>query len=64
MDYETKQAILNRLTTDFTLGLRQNNTYLLACALGQAKAFMIANPGDIIAKRIYNLVEDTMKYLM
>ena len=64
MDYETKQAILNSLTTDFTLGLRQNNQYLLACALGQAKAFMIANPGDIIAKRIYNLVEDTMKYLM
>ena len=64
MDYETKQAILNSLTTYYKLGLRQNNPHFLACALGQAKAFMIANPGDIIAKRIYNLVEDTMKYLM
>ena len=64
MDYETKEAVLNSIANDFTLGLRQKNQYLLACALGQAKAFMIANPGDIIAKRIYNLVEDTMKYLM
>ena len=64
MNYETKEAILNSLTNDFKLGLRQNNLHLLYCALGQAKAFMIANPGDIIAKRIYNLVEDTMKYLM
>ena len=64
MNYETKEAILNSLKNDYAQGLKQNNPFFLACALGQAKAFMIANPGDIIAKRIYNLVEDTMKYLM
>ena len=64
MDYETKQAILNSLKTDYTLGLRQNNPYFLACALGQAKAFMIANPDNKIAKRIYNLVAVTMEDLM
>ena len=64
MNYETKEAILNSLTNDFTLGLRQNNPYLLACALGQAKAFMIAYPDDKIAKRLYNLVADTTKDLM
>ena len=64
MDYETKQAILNSLTTDFTLGLRQNNPYILACALGQAKALMIANPDDKIAERIYHLVTDAMEDLM
>ena len=64
MDYETKQAILNSLTTDFTLGLRQNNPYFLACALGQAKAFMIADPDNKRAKRLYNLVLDTMEDLM
>ena len=64
MNYETKEAILNSLTNDFTLGLRHNNQYLLACALGQAKAFMIAYPDDKIAKRLYQLVADTMKDLM
>ena len=64
MNYETKEAILNSLTNDFTLGLRQNNPYSLACALGQAKAFMIAYPDDKIAKKIYNLVADTMEDLM
>ena len=61
MNYETIEAILNSLTSDFILGLRQNNPYLLARALGQAKAFMIANPDDKIAKRIYHLVADTME---
>ena len=60
MNYETKEAILNSLANDFTQGLRQNNTYFLACALGQAKALMIAYPDDKIVKRIYNLVADEM----
>ena len=64
MDYGTKEAVLNSLTNDFTLGLRHNNQYLLACALGQAKAFMIAYPDDKIAKRLYHLVADTMEDLM
>ena len=64
MDYETKEAILNSLTNDFTLGLRQNNPYFLACALGQAKAFMIAYPDDKIAKRLYHLVADTVEDFM
>ena len=64
MDYETKEAILNSLTTDYTLGLRQNNPYFLAYALGQAKAFMIAYPDNKIAKRVYQLVADTMEDLM
>ena len=64
MNYEAKEAILNSLTNDFTLGLRQNNPYFLACALGQAKAFMIANPDNKIAKKIYNLVVVTMEDLM
>ena len=64
MNYETKEAILNSLTNDFKLGLRQNNLHLLYCALGQAKAFMIANPDDKIAKRIYNLVAVAMEDLM
>lgn len=64
MDYETKEAILNSLTKDFTLGLRHNNPYFLACALGQAKAFMIADPDNKRAKRLYNLVVDTMEDLM
>ena len=64
MNYETKEAILNSLTNDFTLGLRHNNPEVRASALGQAKAFMIANPDDKIAKRIYNLVADTMEDLM
>ena len=64
MNYETKEAILNSLIKDFTLGLRQNNLYFLACALGQAKAFMIAYPDDKIAKRLYNLVADTVEDLM
>ena len=64
MNYETKEAVLNSLTNDFTLGLRHNNKYFLACALGQAKAFMIAYPDDKIAKRLYNLVLDTMEDLM
>ena len=64
MNYEAKEAILNSLTNDFTLGLRHNNQYLLACALGQAKAFMIAYPDDKIAKRLYNLVADTVEDLM
>ena len=64
MNYEAKEALLNSLTNDFTLGLRQNNPYLLACALGQAKAFMIAYPDNKIAKRIYHLVEHTMENLM
>ena len=64
MDYGTKEEILNSLTNDFKLGLRQNNPYLLACALGQAKVFMIAYPDDKIAKRLYNLVLDTMEDLM
>ena len=64
MDYETKEAILNSLTNDFTIGLRHNNQYYLACALGQAKAFMIAEPDNIIAKRIYNLVAEALEDLM
>ena len=64
MNYETKEAILNSLIKDFTLGLRHNNHYLLACALGQAKAFMIADPDNKRAKRLYNLVVDTMEDLM
>jgi len=64
MDYKTKEAILNSLIKDFTLGLRQNNQYFLACALGQAKAFMTAYPDDKIAKRLYNLVADTVEDLM
>ena len=64
MNYETKEAILNSLVNDYTLGLRQNNPYFLACALGQAKAFMIANPDNKIAERIYHLVEHTMENLM
>ena len=64
MNYETKEAILNSLTNDFTLGLRHNNPYLLACALGQAKAFMIAYPDDKIGKKLYGLVADTIKDLM
>lgn len=64
MNYEIKEAILNSLTNDFTLGLRQNNPYLLACALGQAKAFMTAYPDDKIAKRLYHLVANTVEDLM
>ena len=64
MDYKTKEAILNSLTNDFTLGLRHNNPYFLACALGQAKAFMIADPDNKRAKRLYQLVADTIKDLM
>ena len=64
MNYEAKEAILNNLTNDFTQGIRQNNPYFLACALGQAKALMIAYPDNKIAKRIYNLVADTMEDLM
>ena len=64
MNYEAKEAILNSLTNDFTLGLRQNNPYLIACALGQAKAFMIAYPDNKIAKRLCRLVADTMEDLM
>ena len=64
MNHETKEAILNSLVNDYTLGLRQNNPYFLACALGQAKAFMIASPDNKIAKRIYNLVAHTMEDLM
>ena len=64
MDYETKETILNSLTSDFTLGLRQNNPYILACALGQAKAIMIAYPDNKIIKRMYNLVAEAMKDLM
>lgn len=64
MNYEAKEAILNSLTNDFILGLRQNNPYILACALGQAKALMIAYPDNKIAKRLYHLVEDTMEDLM
>lgn len=64
MNYEAKEAILNSLTNDFTLGLRQNNPYLLSCALGQAKALMIAYPDNKIANRVYHLVADTMEDLM
>ena len=64
MDYETKEAVLNSIANDFTLGLRHNNHYFLACALGQAKAFMIANPDNKIAKKIYNLAVVTMEDLM
>ena len=56
MNYETKEAILNSLIKDFTLGLRQNNQYFLACALGQAKAFMIADKDNKRTKRLYNLI--------
>lgn len=64
MNYEIKEAILNSLIKDFTLGLRQNSQYFLACALGQAKTFMIAYPDDKIAKKVYNLVADTIEDLM
>ena len=64
MDYETKEAVLNSIANDFTLGLRHNNPYFLTCALGQAKAFMIADPDNKRAKRLYNLVLDTMEDLM
>ena len=64
MNYETKEALLNSLVNDFTLGLRQNNPFFLACALGQAKAFMIADPDNKRAKRLYNLVLDTMEDLI
>ena len=64
MNYETKEAILNSITNDFTLGLRQNNLYTLACALGQAKALVIAYPDNKIAKRLYHLIADTMEDLM
>ena len=64
MDYEIKEAILKSLVSDYTLGLRQNNPYFLAYALGQAKAFMIADPDNKRAKRLYNLVVDTMEDLM
>ena len=64
MNYEIKEAMLNSLTQDFTQGLRQNNLYILSYALGQAKAFIIAEPDNIIAKRIYNLVLEAMKDLM
>ena len=64
MNYETKEAMLNSLTNDFTIGLRHNNQYYLACALGQAKAFMIADPDNKRAKRLYNLVADAMEDLM
>ena len=64
MNYEEKEAILNSITKDFILGLRQNNPYILACALGQAKAFMIADPDNKRAKRLYHLVADTMEDLM
>ena len=52
MDYGTKEAVLNSIANDFTLGLRHNNHYFLACALGQAKAFMIADPDNKRAKRL------------
>lgn len=64
MNYEAKEAILNSLINDFTLGLKQNNPYLLARALGHANALMIAYPDDKIFKRIFSLVADTMKSLM
>ena len=64
MNYETKEAMLNSLINDFTIGLRHNNQYYLACALGQAKAFMIADPDNKRAKRLYNLVLDTMEDLI
>ena len=64
MNYETKEAVLNSIANDFTLGLRQNNLYLLACALGQAKALVIAYPDNKRANRIYQLVADTMEDLM
>ena len=64
MNYKTNEAILNSITNDCTLGLRQNNPYLLAYALGQAKAFMIADPDNKRAKRLYRLVADTMEDLM
>lgn len=60
MNYKTKEAILNSLINDYTLGLRENNPFFLACALGQAKALMIAYPDDKIVKRVYDLVADEM----
>ena len=63
MNYEAKEAILNSLTNYCTLGLRENNPFFLACALGQAEALMIAYP-DKIVKRIYQLVAYTMEDLM
>lgn len=64
MNYETKEALLNSLSKDFTRGLKQNNPYILARALGQAKALMIAYPDNKIVKRIYCLVADTMEDFM
>ena len=64
MDYETKEAVLNSIANDFTLGLRHNNHYFLACALGQAKTFMIADQDNKRAKRLYRLVADTFENLM
>ena len=64
MNYETKEEILNSLTNNLKLGLRQNNLHLLYSALGQAKAFIIAYPDDKIAKRLYHLVADTIEDLM
>ena len=63
MNYETKEAILNSLKNDYAQGLKQNNPFFLACALGQAKAFMIAYPDNKIAKRVYHLIADTMEDL-
>lgn len=60
MNYEAKEAILNSLTNYFTLGLRENNPFFLACALGQAEALLIAYPDDKIAKRVYNLIADAL----
>ena len=64
MNYETKEAMLNSLTNDFKLGLKQNNLHLLYSALGQAKAFIIAYPDDKIAKRLYQIVEDKIEDLI
>lgn len=60
MNYEAKEAILNSLTNYFTLGLRENNPFFLACALGQAESLIIAYPDDKIAKRLYHLIADAM----
>ena len=64
MNYEEKEAIINSLTNYFTLGLRQNNPYFLACALGHAEALMIAYPDDKRVKRLYRLVLDAMEDLI
>ena len=63
MNYEIKEAILNSLKNDYAQGLKQNNPFFLACALGQAKALMIAYPDNKILKRIYQLVAYTMEDL-